>query len=207
MVGDLGLAKSSALSLPYTNWKMSCAAPEQLMMGEHASEDHYTEAVDLFALGYVVHFLLCGRFPVTEDMLRVYHARKEALPTQHLSEAGVSEDGIRFVAELIRLRPEERMTGLSAREHAWLKRPTITSFARSGGAKSSGTPNGSHNLDSIAPSDSHKPETINFKGHSHIQSPAHLVQPALVVNGRDLSFYYGRSELAANSLRRSRARQ
>lgn len=169
---------------------MSCAAPEQLMMGEHASEDHYTEAVDLFALGFVVHFLLCGRFPVIEEQLRVYHLRKETLPTQHLSDAGVSEDGIHFVAELIRLHPEERMTALSAREHAWLKQSTLTSFTGSGGAKFSETLNGSPNLDSIATGDFHEPETIDCKGHSQVQPPINHIQPVLVVNGRHLSFCF-----------------
>jgi serine/threonine protein kinase len=95
MVGDLGVSKSYAGTRSFaTDIGHPCAAPEQ-MMGD---EDHYTYAADLWSVGYVTHFLLCGKYPIWSP--------ESGRPVSLLrpTKVGVSEPAINFVDSLIQMQ-------------------------------------------------------------------------------------------------------
>lgn len=101
----------------------------------------YTNAVDLWALGAVVHELLTAEIPFLEryqdlesvcntplserfaeldcDLLYKY-CRDFKFPSERLQQHGVSNDGINFVKSLMAANPVDRVSATKALQSPWL---------------------------------------------------------------------------------------
>jgi len=81
----------------------------------------YGIACDSWSIGVIVYALLTSRMPFAarDDLKLVQAIRKGTYPKSRLQ--GVSQGGQEFVAKLLNVNPEERMTCEQALQHPWIQ--------------------------------------------------------------------------------------
>lgn len=127
-LGDFGVSKRVRLAAN-TSWHTSieadCSAPEVLGLlgGDYTEESSYAHPVDMWSLGYLAHWLLTKRYPVSKFALPRYCRQMDAIPLSDLAEEGVSNLAMDFVENLLHLAPADRMTAEEAYRHPWLALP------------------------------------------------------------------------------------
>ncbi|KAI9336755.1 kinase-like domain-containing protein [Obelidium mucronatum] len=126
MIADFGLSKSidpdnNAFLLQSTVGTPGYMAPEILRRQGHG------KPVDMWAIGVMTYFLLCGYFPFdivvtgsqfSNGMDRVLRADFAFEPTEYWRD--ISLDARDFISRLLRLNPDERMTAADALNHPWM---------------------------------------------------------------------------------------
>lgn len=131
--------RTSVVSLSY-------AAPEILGLLPRSlfKADVYSNKVDMWALGCLVHETLTSEIPFLEkpsdnesldtglvditsplradlNLLLQFCLGKAVLPTERLQEVGVSEDGVDFLKRLLVADPSCRNSAAEALDHSWVK--------------------------------------------------------------------------------------
>ena len=94
---------------------MEYTAPEISIHGN----SEYTNTVDIWSLGCVVHKILTGRTPFTNPELWNYAYGPTGFPEQHLATKRISESGVEFIKCLMEKDPG-RLSAKQARKAAWL---------------------------------------------------------------------------------------
>ncbi|PWW72586.1 kinase-like protein [Tuber magnatum] len=123
-IGDFVVTKRiihDETALRTSVWTMHYGAPETLGLADSETSE-YTNAVDLWFLGCVVHKSLTNTTPFTN--MRAFSAFCHQLivfPSSSLYESGVSHSGVDFILGLMALDPTLRPTAKEALELEWLK--------------------------------------------------------------------------------------
>ncbi|KAI8610308.1 kinase-like domain-containing protein [Chytriomyces sp. MP71] len=127
MIADFGLSKTldpenADLLLKSTVGTPGYMAPEILRRQGHG------KPVDMWAIGVMTYFLLCGYFPFAvgasagadfnAGVDRVLRADFAFEPAEYWLD--ISSDAKDFISRLIRLNPDERMTAKDALNHSWM---------------------------------------------------------------------------------------
>jgi serine/threonine protein kinase len=125
-LGDFGVSKSLANDMTQlrTNIDTDFTAPEIIgFPGAGSAEaSSYTNAADLWSLGFLVHWLLTVKLPLTRtEMGKFCIGALPSLPQQHLREKYITNDGINFILSLLRPQPSQRPSAYHIREHKWLQ--------------------------------------------------------------------------------------
>lgn len=93
-------------------------APE--VMGLFSSKTSvYSNAVDIWSLGCLIHFMLTDSTPFPTFRLN-YYIQHEQFPETELRENNASLDAITFVIRLMRLKSSDRLTAGQALVDPWL---------------------------------------------------------------------------------------
>ena len=128
-IGDFGISKRAEeglTALRTFNGTPGFLAPEILsqhnLIDDDALEtdDGYTEAVDLWALGLIVFLALTGKHPFPKRSLRKYIKEKSSFPADVLRAHGVSSEGCDIVERLMAVIPKDRLTAKEALGHKWI---------------------------------------------------------------------------------------
>lgn len=97
------------------------AAPE---IWGHISSDTsvYTSAVDIWSLGCLIYAVIVGKPPFRDPRdLRDYVQSRIRFPRKELIGKGTSLTAIRFISDLMRIWPDDRLTAEQALDSKWLK--------------------------------------------------------------------------------------
>lgn len=99
------------------------SAPEVLGFGTEGSENSstYTNAVDMWSLGFLIHWLITGQVPLQRAELQSFCFGKMQMPTEKLKEKQASEDVVDLVQALLRPRPEDRLDCRRTQDHPWFQ--------------------------------------------------------------------------------------
>lgn len=99
------------------------AAPEAMGV---ILEGPYTFSVDLWSLGAVAYRILTNTTPFQNlgDLFQYAHGMVD-FPTTQLASCGVSEQGQDFILKLMRARPDDRLSAISAAQHPWITTPLV----------------------------------------------------------------------------------
>jgi serine/threonine protein kinase len=124
-LGDFGVSKSLANDMTQlrTNIDTDFTAPEIIgFPGAGSAEaSSYTNAADLWSLGFLVHWLLTAKLPLTRrEMGEFCIGALPSLPQQYLHEQSVTRDGINFILSLLHPQPSQRPSAYHMKEHKWL---------------------------------------------------------------------------------------
>ena len=79
----------------------------------------YTVAVDLWSLGEII-FRAFTKEPPFARNLAAYVAGRVQFPSTQLQNCGVSNDGLNFVAGLMKANPKDRLTASEGLGHRWV---------------------------------------------------------------------------------------
>jgi serine/threonine protein kinase len=136
-LGDLGVSKRVAdeMTRYRTSIETDFTAPEVLgFVGAGPEEaSSYTNAVDIWSLGCLMHWLLTLKLPLTRRQMNAFCIDALDLPLQHLMERHVTDGGIDFVLSLLQPHPEQRPTANRIIGHKWLYAiADFSSFPKSG---------------------------------------------------------------------------
>lgn len=121
-IGDFGISKR--VQNNDTVLRTQCGMTAYMAPEVHTVDDHghtgYTNAVDIWSLGCVVHKILTGQTPfTTADFWRYVHGLM-TFPMQHLEAQHVSESGVNFIKSLMKKDAGSRPSAGEARKAAWL---------------------------------------------------------------------------------------
>lgn len=121
-ISDFGITKqvNSNTELRTTIGTFAYAAPETLDL--FSSETSvYTNAVDIWSLGCVVHVVMTGKtpFPHLRKLIE-YTEGRISFPRTRLMENDASSHAIKFIASLMEAQPEDRLTAEQALKAPWL---------------------------------------------------------------------------------------
>lgn len=97
------------------------AAPE---IWGHISSDTsvYTSAVDIWSLGCLIYAVIVGKPPFRDPRdLRDYVQSRIRFPRKELIGKGTSLTAIKFISDLMRIWPDDRLTAEQALDSKWLK--------------------------------------------------------------------------------------
>ena len=127
-LGDFGVSKRvrpAANTSWHTSIEADCSAPEVLgLLGsDDTEESSYADPVDMWSLGYLAHWLLTKRYPVSKFALPRYCRQMAPIPLSELAKEGVTNLAADFVENLLHLAPADRMTAEEAYRHPWLALP------------------------------------------------------------------------------------
>ena len=105
----------------HTSIETEYTAPEiSGFVGDGSEESSkYTNAVDMWSLGCLLHWLLTQRLPLSKWDMMPFCSGSKPFPAQHLSKQFVSPEGINFIQKLMTPQPHERMNAFEALEHGW----------------------------------------------------------------------------------------
>lgn len=108
----------------HTSVDTAFAAPEMLhiVAGESEKDVVYTDAVDMWSFGFLIHWLLTYQLPLRRGQLYPFCLGKKPFPTEAMMEKSVPIQIQELVAGLIRPDPKERMTVRQVLSHPWLHR-------------------------------------------------------------------------------------
>lgn len=120
-LGDFGFSKR----VPNNNTALRTVGGQHEYMApevDNCSPSYeYTNAVDIWSLGCVVHRILTGQTPFANARERQRYSYKlDEFPTQHLIKQGISKAGVEFVRGLMKVDPSTRPFAIDARRDAWL---------------------------------------------------------------------------------------
>ncbi|KAE8208183.1 hypothetical protein CF319_g6322 [Tilletia indica] len=121
LIADFGLSrvvddeKMTALST-------TCGTPGY-MAPEIFKKTGHGKPVDMWAVGVITYFLLCGYTPfdrdsTMEEMQAIIHAQYAFEPAMYWE--GVSEEARDFINKLLTIDPAQRLTAAQALQHPWL---------------------------------------------------------------------------------------
>ncbi|CAZ80245.1 unnamed protein product [Tuber melanosporum] len=134
-IGDFGVTKRiihDETALRTSVWTMHYGAPETLGLTD-AETSEYTNAVDLWSLGCVLHKALTNTTPFTN--MRAFSAFCHQLivfPSAKLYESDVSHSGIDFILKLMALDPSLRPAAEEALKLEWFKPKRVVAEAGNG---------------------------------------------------------------------------
>jgi serine/threonine protein kinase len=118
-IGDFGVSKR--VQNNDTVLRTSCGAIEytapEIYIHRHPE---YTNAVDIWSLGCVVHKILTGCTPFTNPELWNYAYGPTGFPVQHLATKSISGSVVEFIKCLMEKDPGTRLSAEQARKAAWL---------------------------------------------------------------------------------------
>lgn len=143
-ISDFGITKQTDenTALRTTVGTFAYTAPEVLSyLSSETSE--YTSAVDIWSLGCVVHAIITKEtpFPEARELMK-YIENRISFPTTRLMENDASSYAIKFIASLMEVRPEKRLTAMQALEALWFSvdmgREEDTFWERIGGQTDTG---------------------------------------------------------------------
>jgi serine/threonine protein kinase len=105
----------------HTSIETEYSAPEILGFIVDGSEESskYTNAVDMWSLGCLLHWLLTQRLPLTKWEMMPYCLERMSFPTQHLAERRVGLQGIDFIQKVMTPQPKDRINAFEALRHGW----------------------------------------------------------------------------------------
>ncbi|KAF8539845.1 kinase-like domain-containing protein [Trichophaea hybrida] len=121
-IGDFGISKrvqNNDTVLRTHCGAIAYMAPEVLTVDDHEHSE-YTNAVDIWSLGCVVHKVLTGRTPFTTSSVLLYAHGLMEFPVQHLEARRISVSGVAFIKCLMEKDPRTRLSAEQARKAAWL---------------------------------------------------------------------------------------
>lgn len=122
-IGDFGISKRITHDQTFLRTEIGTPdylAPEVLGYVEEETS-RYTNAVDLWALGCVVHRLLTMGPPfVKPGALARYCFNRTCLHIETMKHNVISEEGIQFVKSLLMAQPSKRLTTEAALSSPWL---------------------------------------------------------------------------------------
>ncbi|CAN0146900.1 unnamed protein product, partial [Ectocarpus sp. 13 AM-2016] len=116
-ITDFGKARSVSEGPIKSAWvKSEFSAPEMLMREAHGPP------VDMWSLGLITHILLSGNNPFFHEDEQQMFLRVAKGACEFKSEIwkSISREAKGFVAKLLEVDPEKRMTAQEAKNHAWL---------------------------------------------------------------------------------------
>ncbi|KAH8691950.1 hypothetical protein BGW36DRAFT_431193 [Talaromyces proteolyticus] len=109
----------------YDNYRQGSMRKRRRLGDPPPRTSPYSQSVDMWSLGAVLFHILCGTPPFTgraDD--RGAHMLRTIMTTEVeydlLREAGISENGIDFVSQLLRREPHDRPTEKQLFKHAWI---------------------------------------------------------------------------------------
>ncbi|KAF8538499.1 kinase-like domain-containing protein, partial [Trichophaea hybrida] len=121
-IGDFGISKrvQNNITIARTYCGMNVyMAPEVYIVDDH-EHSQYTNAVDIWSLGCVVHKILTGQTPFnTADYWRYVNGLME-FPVQYLEKERISEPGVGFIKCLMERGAGSRPSAEQARKGVWL---------------------------------------------------------------------------------------
>jgi len=121
-IGDFGISKrvqNNDTVLRTHCGTVAYMAPEVLTANDD-EDPKYTNAVDIWSLGCVVHKIVTGHTPFTTKNFWLYTYGSIEFPVQHLEAKCISISGVEFIQCLMRKDPGARLSAEQARKAAWL---------------------------------------------------------------------------------------
>ena len=121
-LGDFGVSKrvkNDSTSM-HTSIETDYTAPE--ITGHLNLEDEascYTDAVDMWSLGCLIHWLLTGQLPLSRRNLMLYCMQKIPFPREYLDAHRSSEMAHDFILKVLQPHPRDRMSAGDALSHEW----------------------------------------------------------------------------------------
>jgi len=108
-------------------------APEVLnYLDSGESTEHYTNAVDLWAVGCITYRLVTGTVPFPPGLsLMKYCQDKSLFPLDALFDSGIKSEGFKFIRKLLVTDPKERLSAPQALQHEWIGRVASSKFEAS----------------------------------------------------------------------------
>ncbi|KAJ3347626.1 hypothetical protein HDU83_001938 [Entophlyctis luteolus] len=121
VIADFGLSKISD-GEALNNLKTLCGTPGY-MAPEVILKSGHGKSVDMWSIGVMTYFLLCGYTPFdgqgsSEDMERILTANYAFEPIEYWTD--ISEKAQDFVRRTIIVDPARRMTAMEALRHPWI---------------------------------------------------------------------------------------
>ena len=128
-LGDLGVSKRvrDDMTQYQTSIRNNFEAPEMIGIPGVGDDEHYTNAVDIWALGYLMYWLLTLELPFPSNKQLFLYCMQEptpALPRHHLAQRSTSDQAIEFLSKLLRPQPKTRSTARELLAQTWLRSPT-----------------------------------------------------------------------------------
>ncbi|PWY99357.1 putative calmodulin-dependent protein kinase type 1 [Testicularia cyperi] len=122
LIADFGLSRVVD-DEKITVLSTTCGTPGY-MAPEIFKKTGHGKPVDMWAIGVITYFLLCGYTPfdrdtTMEEMQAIINADYKFEPTPYWQ--GVSDDAKDFINRLLTIDPSTRMTAKQALDHPWLK--------------------------------------------------------------------------------------
>jgi serine/threonine protein kinase len=128
-LGDFGISKrvqNNDTALRTSCGAIEYTAPEVYVHGH----PEYTNTVDIWSLGCVVHKVLTSQTPFTGPGLWNYAFGPAEFPIDHLKAKGISVSGMEFIQCLMKKDAGSRPSAEQARKSAWLNGVEKTQGAR-----------------------------------------------------------------------------
>ena len=130
-IGDFGISKRTQEGTGFQtfNGTPGFLAPEFIVKAGivpdakgFGDKKEYTFAVDVWALGEIIHRILSGTSPFFESSASFTSYIKGSIPfpLEALKKEGVTDQGCDLVIQLMKLFPEERITAAKALTHQWI---------------------------------------------------------------------------------------
>jgi calcium/calmodulin-dependent protein kinase I len=106
----------------------TCGTPGY-MAPEVFRKQGYGKQVDMWAIGVITYFLLCGYTPFdretnAEEVQAILEADYSFSPAEYWE--GISDEAKDFISRLLVVEPALRLTARRALNHVWLKKAAIT---------------------------------------------------------------------------------
>ncbi|KAH7333198.1 kinase-like domain-containing protein [Rhexocercosporidium sp. MPI-PUGE-AT-0058] len=123
-LADFGLSKrlTDTTAFYTKNGTQSYMAPEILnYLNAEDSHDHYTNSVDIWALGCIIYRLITGTvpFPPGKSLMK-YCDDKSLFPYDALFDSGITSECSKFLRQLLTTQPTDRPPASQALQHLWI---------------------------------------------------------------------------------------
>ena len=126
-LGDFGISKR--VQNNDTELRTYCGTAAYMAPEVYPTNDSeppkYTNAVDIWSLGCVVHKILTGQTPFTTTEFWRYADGLSEFPLQHLKAKRISVSGARFINRLMKVHAGSRLTAEQARRDKWLNKDDV----------------------------------------------------------------------------------
>lgn len=117
-IGDFGISKRTP-DLKTRCYTPDYAAPE-LRLSDMSDRSSYTSAVDIWSLGCIVHQLLTGELPFTEQYYLSSYVRGDQSLYISTYPGKISPAAVGFIQHLLAPDADKRPTASGARELSWI---------------------------------------------------------------------------------------
>jgi len=127
-IGDFGISKraraadSTAFMTQIGTWAYMAPEVSGIYENEGSESSEYTDKVDLWSLGCVIHEILVGGAPFHKSagQLVQYCAGKKDLLEESFWSRSLSKEGSEFITHLLTPNPAKRPDATMALKHVWL---------------------------------------------------------------------------------------